>query len=78
MTPSVWSVLLIFVLAPIGVAGLVTVVVLLVASPVRRPLIVALGEAAEAEKDDVVADDVANCNGHEPGQEEAGLKQPDG
>lgn len=39
MTPSVWSVLVIFVLAPLGVSALITAVVLLLASPTRRPVV---------------------------------------
>ena len=36
MTPSLWSVLVIFVLAPLGVVLLITAVVFLLVSPSRR------------------------------------------
>ena len=39
MTPSVWSVLVNFVLAPLGVALLVTAVVLLLSKPARQPVV---------------------------------------
>ena len=39
MTPSLWSALVIFVLAPIGVAVIVTAIVLLLSSPTPRPVV---------------------------------------
>ncbi len=52
MTPSVWSVLVIFVLAPLGVAVLITAVVLLLASPARRAVVQPVGEANEESQDE--------------------------
>jgi hypothetical protein len=52
VTPSIWSVLVIFVLAPLGIAAAITAVVLLLASPTRRPVIQAvegIDERAEEE-----------------------------
>ena len=37
MTPSLWSVLVIFILAPLGVVLFITAVVFLLVSPSRRP-----------------------------------------
>lgn len=39
MTPSIWSVLVIFVLAPLGVALIISAVVLLLVSPSRQPVV---------------------------------------
>lgn len=48
MTPSIWSVLAIFVAAPLALAGLVTLVVLLTTSP-SRPFVEADEAAPEEE-----------------------------
>ncbi|MAS55976.1 MAG: hypothetical protein CMJ44_15395 [Pimelobacter sp.] len=39
VTPSIWSVLVIFVLAPLGVALIISAVVLLLVSPSRQPVV---------------------------------------
>lgn len=48
MTPSVWSVLVIFVLAPLGVAVLVTALVLMLTSSTRRTVV----EASDGSPDE--------------------------
>ncbi|GEM_PF-4435529 len=39
MTPSIWSVLVIFILAPLGVALLITAVVLVLTSPAPQTVV---------------------------------------
>ncbi len=52
MSPSIWSVMVIFIGAPLAIVAMVTGAVVLLASPVRRPVVISPAEAAEAAEED--------------------------
>ena len=68
MTPSIWSVLIIFVVAPLAVVGLVTTIVLLTTSPSHR----------RAEADQIAPDNADDQEGTDENEAEDGSGESPG